>query len=170
MWSILITLIFVQNVGAVVETTLQNPLCGKTRELVDLQRNNMQKRYKDGIDTRRLYKFEDEYLSTLNLTQIRSIDELRQFANRVMPNPPKIVAHKGTYYNGRYLSYQCDDGIFLARNQRELLTLVHELVHAMGYDYHDKKFVRVYLRRLCKLFDLNKQEIYRAARNYKVAF
>lgn len=94
--------------------------------------------------------------------------DLRNFAKQVVDVPPKIVAHKGTYYNGRYLSYQCDDGIFLARNQREYLTLVHELVHFMGYDYHDKEFVKVYFYKLCMLFNLNMQEITKAAKQYKI--
>ena len=37
----------------------------------------------------------------------------------------------------------CDGEILeLAPTQRDILTLVHELVHAIGYDDHDKNFAR----------------------------
>lgn len=121
-----------------------------------------------GIDTRNLYRFENEYAWPNRMVKMRSMKNLRRMANRVMKAPPKIVAHKGTYYGGRYLSYQCDDGIFLARNQREYLTLIHELVHAMGYNYHDKVFVSRYFNLLTKLFGLNKTKLINDARQYGV--
>jgi len=129
----------------------------------------MKRRYKDAVETRSLYKFENEYFSGHKICKMRSMSTLRRMAKRIMKNPPRIVAHRGEYYGGRYLSYQCDDGIFLARNQREYLTLTHELVHAMGYDYHDYAFVKKYFSLLTKVFRLNKQDLVTAARKYGVS-
>lgn len=129
----------------------------------------MKKRYKNALETRALYKFENEYFSGHILCKTKPIKSIRRMARRIMPNPPKIRVHKGIYYNGRYLSFQCKDGIFLTRNQCEYLTLAHELVHAMGYDYHDSKFVRKYFSILVKFFKLNKRDLIKAAKQYKVA-
>lgn len=122
-----------------------------------------------GIDTRNLYRFENKYSWPKHMIKIRSMSVLRRMANRIMKSPPKIVANKGTYYGGRYLSYQCDEGIFLARNQREYLTLIHEIVHAMGYDYHDSKFTKVYFNLLVKMFGLDKNKLINDAREYGVS-
>lgn len=122
-----------------------------------------------GIDTRNLYRFEAEYSWPKRMAKKRSMSALRRMAKRIMKTPPKIVAHKGTFYGGRYLSYQCDEGIFLARNQREYVTLTHELVHAMGYDFHDKAFVKKYFGLLSKVFDLNKTKLINDAREYGVS-
>jgi hypothetical protein len=61
---------------------------------------------------------------------------------------PQIVAGRGDRYNGRFYSYFDGDRIVLARNERKTFVLIHELVHAMGSDYHDDKFVDKYFEML----------------------
>lgn len=122
----------------------------------------------EAVKTRNLYRFEDIYFKSTPVTKLRSMAELRSMAKRLMKNPPKIIASKGIKYNGRYLSYQLEDEIHLVRNQREYLTLVHELVHAMGYDYHDRKFVDCYFDILESEFGLHRGELELAAGLYGV--
>jgi Zn-dependent peptidase ImmA (M78 family) len=59
---------------------------------------------------------------------------------------PKIIAHRGIRYLGKRFSYYDPNThtIALARNQRNTLTLMHELVHAMGCENHDSEFVDLY--------------------------
>ncbi len=47
-------------------------------------------------------------------------------------------------YNGRLYSYFDGSRIVLARNERKVFVVIHELVHAMGKDYHDEKFIDRY--------------------------
>ena len=61
---------------------------------------------------------------------------------------PAVVAGKGTRYNGRYYSYYDGERIVLARNERKKFVLIHEMVHALGYDDHDEAFVEKYFELL----------------------
>lgn len=99
-------------------------------------------------DTRRLYAWEAR---TFRGRPCVSIATLRRLAQRVwrdlkINRPlPQIVAGRGTPYNGRLYSYYDGVKIVLARNERQVHVLLHELTHAMGYDDHDQRFVKQYL-------------------------
>lgn len=105
-------------------------------------------------DTRRLYSFEVARLRDPSLNKLRRIDALRAFAESVWLSEkprncsrmPQIVAGKGFYQSGRYLSY-CEGRwrIVLARHERNRLVLLHELVHSLGYGTHGVRFRRRYL-------------------------
>lgn len=99
-------------------------------------------------DTRRVYAWE---MQTFRGAPRVSIHRLRQMARSVwrtyrISHPlPKIVAGRGTPYHGRLYSYYDGERIVLARNERQVFVLLHELTHAMGYDDHDARFMRRYL-------------------------
>lgn len=82
---------------------------------------------------------------------------------------PRIVCGRGVLYNGSlYSYYQEDDGIVLARNQRTIPILLHELVHALGYDDHDRMFVDAYFRLLREYASLDWWELMQARIKYKI--
>lgn len=126
----------------------------------------------NAIATRNLYRFEEIYFLDHSVCKQRTLREIKSAAKRVWQKRrgkmPKIYFGLGTKYNGRYLSYQQGDEIHLAEGQRDYLTLTHELVHAMGYDYHDKKFVDVYFDLLEKIFHMHRGELELAAGLYGV--
>ncbi len=119
----------------------------------------------DSIKTRNLYRFEEVYFKNTTFSQSLSMNILRKQAFRVWKmfgenkKFPKIIAGRGVFYNGRYLSYSLENNICLARNQRNIITLVHELTHALGFDFHDKKFVTVEFNILEKVFKKNRGEL-----------
>lgn len=108
------------------------------------------------LDTRRLYKFEKEWFrGEPNLP----INKLQDLAYDIWcytgPYPfykakplPAVVAGNGTKYNGRYYSYYDGERVVLARNERKKFVLIHEMVHALGYDDHDEEFVDKYFELL----------------------
>jgi hypothetical protein len=63
---------------------------------------------------------------------------------------PKIVAGRGDRYNGRLYSYYDGEKIVLARNERKKFVLIHELVHALGFGYHNSRFVEKYFELLVR--------------------
>lgn len=98
-------------------------------------------------DTRRVYAWE---MTTFRGAPRVSIHALRRLARRVWRETrcramlPTIVAGRGTPYHGRLYSYCDGTRIVLARNERQVFVLLHELTHAMGYDDHDAAFLRQY--------------------------
>lgn len=109
---------------------------------------------KQRLFTRRLYNFEEVFFRgkpTLKMATLRKLavrvwkDEGRDIAKL-----PRISGGKGVRYNGRYYSYCDGEDIVLVRNERRKFVLLHELVHAMGYDYHNRPFTRKYLELLNK--------------------
>ncbi len=107
-------------------------------------------KYKKGVDTRRLYDFEANYFWGTEASRVRPMAELKAIAEEVWAKygkgkpMPKISAGPGT------------------------LVLVHELIHELGYDEHDAKFIKVYLPILAEVLELDPQELYDAAREYKL--
>lgn len=107
------------------------------------QKNTLAKRRSD---TRKLYRFEEKILRgqpVLPIGQLRKIGT-RIWAKHGKGAAPEIVAGRGDFYNGRLYSYYDGDKIVLARNERRKFVLVHEMVHALGHDHHDERFVRKY--------------------------
>lgn len=97
-------------------------------------------------DTRKLYRFEGERFRGQPL---RTIKELRRLGRKIWSTCgkgqiPPIVAGRGDLYNGRLYSYYDGLRIVLARNERRKYVLIHEMVHALGHDDHDAKFVKKY--------------------------
>jgi hypothetical protein len=108
-------------------------------------------------DTRWLYRLEDKtFRFNRRAVERRSIRTLRSLALRVWkreaPNRslPRIVAGRGTRTKGYTFQSFCEgfSYIELARHQRTILVLLHELTHALGPCVHGPKFVRLYFRLL----------------------
>jgi len=117
----------------------------------------MKAKDRNSRDTRWLYRLED---TTLRYNSFANADRpmafLREFAERVWAaeapagrRKPTITADYGTLHNGRAYSY-CEGftKIVLARSQRNVLVLLHELTHALGPCVHGPKFIRLYFRLL----------------------
>lgn len=110
--------------------------------------------------TRKLYTWESTTYMGLWAQKDRSIGQLRRLAARIwklegMKKPlPRVVAGRGVTngHDGPYLSYwqECMDRtsvVVLARHQRNVAVLLHELAHALylgGLD-HGPAFARRYL-------------------------
>ena len=129
--------------------------------------------------TRNIYKFEQKAFKFHEFGDMRSINELRKIAKKIWNHSNRrknreleIVCGKGSKYNGRYLSY-CQElsrsktRIVLARNQRDIVTLIHEIVHAQGYDNHCKRFVKKVLFYL-EFMGYDKSELRSLAKQYKL--
>lgn len=146
--------------------------------------NVMVKQYREMVNTRRLYKFEGEffnlpaykYLSVqLSLTTIRNIAKLiwhEESDGRYLI--PEVRFGKGLYHGTakgqKYYYSWCDRvTIELAPTQRDILTLIHEMVHALGFDYHDSRFVGKYIELLTKYAGVPKKELIKGMMEYKVA-
>lgn len=107
-------------------------------------------------ETRRLYRFESIALPAISKFACADtpMAELRAFAVRVWRAEttrkiPRIVAGAGdrpdpdaTWYS--YCNWPERDFIMLARHQRNRSVVLHELVHALGYGTHGRRFVRKY--------------------------
>lgn len=115
----------------------------------------MKKRYKQMIDTRRVYQLETDMYYDRRFTYItkqRSLGYLVKYAKKIW-KAEKIKKQIPLIRFGKGLQKYswCDGEILeLAPTQRDILTLVHELVHAIGYDDHDKKFAAKELVLLAK--------------------
>ena len=111
------------------------------------------------LDTRRLYKFEKEWFRGEPNLRMKVLQDLaydiwkeagytgHYYFDKVRPMPT-VVAGKGTKYNGRYYSYCDGERVELARSERKKFVLIHEMVHALGYDDHDEDFVDKYFELL----------------------
>lgn len=110
--------------------------------------------------TRQLYRFEgDTSAWPTEFTEKRPVSELRQWVHahwsyyriRATPfdSPPDVSAVKGLLHNGRERMSWYDSNnhlIGFAPSQRNLITAVHEIVHSLGKDYHDKDYVDLYFK------------------------
>ena len=146
--------------------------------------NVMDKQYREMVNTRRLYKFEGDffnlpaykYLSVqLSLTTIRNIAKLiwhEESDGRFLI--PEVRFGKGLYHGTargkKYYYSWCDrQTIELAPTQRDLMTLIHEMIHALGYDYHDSRFVERYINLLHKYGGIPKKPLIMGMKEYQVA-
>jgi hypothetical protein len=124
----------------------------------ELQRTR-QLRARRGVMTRRVYGYEDSYLSTIKkLNQQRDLNSLLRFAKKIWTKHyagnrklPEVRFGPGTRELGYPLSYTVGYSLIeLAPGQRNILTLVHELVHAIGPSEHGTNFVRLYYQVLAQ--------------------
>lgn len=124
----------------------------------------MKTQYKRMVETRRLYKLEGELYRKKQfrtITQQQSLDTLQRLAQKIWKQEgcrkklPDIRFGKGTSHGPSYYSWCDGETIELAPKQRDTLTLIHELVHAMGNDYHNKPFVMQELLLLMKYTPLD---------------
>ena len=133
-----------------------------------------QNSHERGVDTRRLYHFEIKYFRGTDASKVLPMKTLRRLASRIWKKYgknkplPWIAAGKGTYYGKLWLSYSQGDYIQLSRNQRNFLVLIHELIHSMGYDDHDKRFIKIYLKLLEEYLNLDHKELHDAAKEFKL--
>ena len=115
----------------------------------------MKKQHRRMVDTRRVYQLEtDMYYDRrfAYITKQRSLDYLVRYAKKIW-KAEKIRKEMPLIRFGKGLQKYswCDGEILeLAPTQRDILTLVHELVHAIGYDDHDKNFAAKELVLLAK--------------------
>ena len=125
----------------------------------------MKARYRNASDTRFLYRVEREFLHTTNdyANRIMSMKRLNRIAKRVWAAEappgrrfPSIEAGKGIFYSGAWLSYCMGyTEIVLAKGQRTVLVLLHELTHALGPGVHGQRFVKLYFYLLKKYARFN---------------
>jgi hypothetical protein len=107
--------------------------------------------------TRALYRYEETRFRDSHLLKRRSIGELRRLTARIWqaektarPDaPPAIIAGRGVYQSGRWMSY-CEgrNKIVLIRQDRNILLLIHELTHAIGFTWHGVPFRSRYFHML----------------------
>ena len=119
----------------------------------------------EGEKTRRVYAFEETLFHNTPHTKLCRMKTLRRVAARVWAihgkgkKMPQIVAGRGFPQGGRLLSYCQGTRIVLARNQREKITLIHELIHAMGFGYHNHAFVNKYLTVLEQVVNIPREQL-----------
>lgn len=116
-------------------------------------------RYRRAVETRWMYKQEATVLR-LNKFAVKSrpMAYLRGLGQEIWVEEapggrtmPTIRAHDGILYNGQSMSYCLGfTQIYLARAQRDILVLAHELTHALGPSYHGKYFIKRYFPLLWK--------------------
>lgn len=120
------------------------------------------------VNTRRLYKLEEQLYyddKFKGITKQSSLLSLKRLAKKIWNQEkcksviPNIQFGKGTLHVGQRYSWCDGTTIELAPKQRDKLTLIHELVHAMGYPYHDKNFVKVQKKLLRKYTTLDRKVI-----------
>ncbi len=129
----------------------------------------MKRRYREMVNTRKLYRLETTLYrrrAFRGITQQRNLPMLRRLAKfiwkkerRSLNTIPTIRFGKGTLHCGKRYSWCDGKTIELAPGQRDILTLIHELVHAMGYDFHDKYFVDRQRKLLIRYSPINPQLI-----------
>ena len=111
------------------------------------------------VDTSRLYRFEALYLHTKACpgNDDTPIGVLRRLAKKVWEEYgrthecPPIIAGLGCD-GDQYSYYEVPPvhKIVLKRTQRTPTVLMHELTHALGCGYHNKRFCRLYFELLVK--------------------
>lgn len=125
----------------------------------------MKKQYKAMVNTRRLYKLEETlYANTAfrKITEQKSLLALKRLAYKIWREErcqrpiPNVRFGRGTPHNGHRYSWCDGETIELAPRQRDVLTLIHELVHAMGYPDHDTEFVAQQRKLLRKYAPVNR--------------
>ena len=121
-----------------------------------------------GIQTRNLYRFENVYFLGMDIVVQRSMKDLQKKMKRIWKEYkdsdfPILFESEGTLYCGKWMSYNMENEIHLAPGERDYLTLVHEMCHAMGRDYHGKNFVDLEFDILERIFNIDRGELELAA-------
>jgi len=118
----------------------------------------MQAKTRRAVETRWLYRAEGVALSANKFANTqRDMAYLNRLALRIWNAEapgrkfPSIAAGKGVRHGNQLLSFCLGySEIVLARGQRNVLVLLHELTHALGPCTHGKKFVRTHFYLLQK--------------------
>lgn len=129
------------------------------------------RRIRAGIGTRNVYGYEKKYLSNIeSLAKQRSLEELLIIAHKIWEEYyhgrrriPNIRFGPGTKELGYPLSYTEGYSLIeLAPGQQDILTLIHELVHAIGPSLHGINFTKVYYNILKDYLpdDKSREEVY----------
>lgn len=121
-----------------------------------------------GIQTRNLYRFENVYFLGMDIVVQRSMKDLQKKMEQIWKKYkdsdfPILFESEGTLYCGKWMSYNMENEIHLAPGERDYLTLVHEMCHAMGRDYHGKNFVDLEFDILERIFNIDRGELELAA-------
>ncbi len=118
------------------------------------------------IETKRLYRFEEQAKCLAPVRKQRTLHQLQAWLNYVWKNSgydyagniPKLKFGKGLKGKTGYMSFYQADGprsyIELAPGQHDRLTLLHELLHHIGYPFHNEEFLLAeidFLNRYCDL-------------------
>ncbi len=124
--------------------------------------------YKQAVNTRMLYKFEDVFFDKKHykyLSKQTSLKKLKQLAEHVWATEkitiplPTIQFGKGILFANQHVSFCNGEVIELAPTQRDTVTLLHELAHAAGNYLHNHKFVDTYVKFLVKYGEVDKEEL-----------
>ena len=128
----------------------------------------MKAQYRRMVQTRRLYDLESKLYNEPEfkvLSKQRSYLALRRLLGKIwreekVPYPiPEFTFGKGIVEGNHEYSWCSGDGSYieLAPKSRDYLTAIHELVHAMGFGYHDEDFLTMHVYLLCKYTPINKK-------------
>lgn len=133
--------------------------------------------HKQAVNTRMLYTFETEFFNQKqykHLLKQRSKKSLIEIAEAVWKKEgkgypiPEIRFGKGVNHRGDYVSWCNGPIIELAPDQRDLITLLHELAHAKGNYLHNHKFVGTYIKFLTRYAEIDKDELLTYMEMHKV--
>lgn len=111
--------------------------------------------HKQAVHSRNLYDFEDDFFGQKQykyLLKQQSYKKLLTLAEEVWKNEgngyplPEIRFGKGVNHRGDYVSWCNGPVIELAPEQRDVITLLHELAHAVGNPLHNHRFVGTYIK------------------------
>lgn len=134
-----------------------------------------------GVETRRLYHFENTCPLLKPLYKKMKLDDIMYHSKKIWrtvfyfgnyTNFPDVSFGPGTKHNRRMTSYYhtIDHRIELAPNEREMLTMTHELIHAKGRDYHDIEFVFQEFNVFGNYFQISLAELSDAADEYQISY
>jgi hypothetical protein len=134
-------------------------------------------RFDKAVETRRIYRFEGWHFYGSSYSKQRKMKYLKSemiYIWRKMKfeaEMPRLRAGKGVLNNGYWYSYySINDGIVLSRSQRNIVTLVHEIVHHLGHDEHDSKFVKQYFNIFRKCYKFTEADLQFLAWLYKLPY
>jgi len=117
----------------------------------------MKPQYRAMVETRRLYNLEFKMCDDTkfkSLVRQYSHKHLSKLMHRIWKTegvpvpPPTLIFGGGMLRGGNMYSWYYKGVIHLAPEQHNYMTLIHELVHAMGYEKHDVLFVEMYVHLL----------------------
>ena len=124
--------------------------------------------HKQAINTRTLYEFENTFFNQKHYSYLfkpQSLKKLIQLATDIWETEhiikpfPEIRFGKGIRHHKDFVSW-CNGTILeLAPGQRDTVTLLHELAHAVGNYLHNHRFVDTYVHFLVTYGNVNKEEM-----------
>lgn len=128
----------------------------------------MKSQYRAMVDTRRLYSLEFKMCKNAQFSVLT-----RQYSHKYLSNliqhiwkienvpisPPTLLFDGGMRRGTNLYSWYYQDVICLAPGQHDLITTIHEIVHAMGYQNHDLLFLEMYIYLLSKYTILTEPQL-----------